>query len=188
MGRREQHHNASGTVEWKLYGWKKRTEKIMTTLTTNEFGKHPCKKVRAELLENQQWKDMILMGLWRHLKTWGEILPLTKTIACLRATKRWKLLHRDEKEKIGSLMSTTIATFLREGFRWNITQDNSNEEMMGLNISFLITYESWNMKKIIKNDITPPQKIREKELHFGMQEEKYLSSSNKNLENTSRMN
>ena len=38
------------------------------------------------------------------------------------------------------------------------------------------------MKKIIKNDITPPQKIREKELHFGMQDEEYLSSSEKNLD------
>ena len=55
-----------------------------------------------------------------------------------------KLLHRDRKEKIGSLISTTIATILRIGFRCNITQDNSNEEMMGLNISFLKTCESWN--------------------------------------------
>ena len=35
-------------------------------------------------------------------------------------------------EKLGSLISTTIATFLREGFRLNITQDNSNEEIDGL--------------------------------------------------------
>ena len=32
-------------------------------------------------------------------------------------------------EKLGSLISTTIATFLREGFRLNITQDNCNEEV-----------------------------------------------------------
>ena len=51
------------------------------------------------------------------------------------------------------------------------------ENMMGLNISFLTTCESWNMKKIIKNDITPPQKIREKELHFGMQDEECLNFS-----------
>ena len=45
----------------------------MTTSATNELGKHPSKKVITELLEkNQQQKDMILVGLWRHLKTWGE--------------------------------------------------------------------------------------------------------------------
>ena len=54
---RRKHHNAFGTKEWKLDGWKKRTEKIMTTSTTIEFGKHPCKKVRTELLENQQRKE-----------------------------------------------------------------------------------------------------------------------------------
>ena len=37
------------------------------------------------------------------------------------------------------------------------------------------------MKKIIKNDITPPQKIREKELHFGMQDEEYLNSSKQDM-------
>ena len=39
-----------------------------------------AKKNWTELLENQQRKDMILVGLWRHLKTWGEILPLMETI------------------------------------------------------------------------------------------------------------
>ena len=33
----------------------------------------------------------------------------------------------------------------------------------------------------MKNDIAPPQMIRQKELHFRMQEEEYLSSSEKNL-------
>ena len=32
-------------------------------------------------------------------------------------------------KKLGSLISTTIATFLREGFRLNITQDNCNKEV-----------------------------------------------------------
>ena len=31
-----------------------RMEKKMTTSATNELGKHPSKKVRTELLENQQ--------------------------------------------------------------------------------------------------------------------------------------
>ena len=35
---------------------------------------------------------------------------------------------------------------------------------------------------IIKNEITPPQKIREKGLKFEMQDEEYLSYSEKNLD------
>ena len=35
--------------------------------------------------------------------------------------------------------------------------------------------------EIVKKDITPPQKIREKELHFGMQDEEYLRSSKQNM-------
>ena len=38
-------------------------------------------------------------------------------------------------EKLGSLISTIIATFLREDFRLNITQDNCNEEVDGFKIS-----------------------------------------------------
>ena len=78
-------------------------------------------------------------------------------------------------------MSTIIATFLREGFRWNMTQDNSNEE-----IGRFKTSHSWQhvnhetRTQIVKNDITPPQKIREKELHFGMQDE-CLNSSKQNM-------
>ena len=37
-------------------------------------------------------------------------------------------------------------------------------------------------REIIKNDITPPQKIREKELHFGMQNEENLISFENNLD------
>ena len=37
----------------------------MTTSATNELGKHPSKKVRTELLENQQRKkDKLDMVLW----------------------------------------------------------------------------------------------------------------------------
>ena len=49
---------------------------------------------------------------------------------------------------------------------------------------YLIPNNLWLMKhegKIIKNDMTPPQKIREKELHFGMQDEEYLNSSKQNM-------
>ena len=51
------------------------------------------------------------------------------------------------------------------------------EEIDGFN--YLILKNCWNhdtRREIIKNDITPPHKIREKELHFEMQEE-YLNSS-----------
>ena len=37
-------------------------------------------------------------------------------------------------------------------------------------------------REIIKNDITPPQMIREKGLNFEMQDEEYLNSSEKNLD------
>ena len=53
-------------------------EKKMSTSATNEFGKHPSKKVRAELLENNNETNKLVVGLWKHLNTWGEILPLTK--------------------------------------------------------------------------------------------------------------
>ena len=36
--------------------------------------------------------------------------------------------------------------------------------------------------QIVKNDITPPQKIKEKGLNFEMQDEEYLSSSEKSLD------
>ena len=36
--------------------------------------------------------------------------------------------------------------------------------------------------KIVKSDITPPRKIREKGLNFEMQDEEYLRPSEKNLD------
>ena len=43
----------------------------------------------------------------------------------------------------------------------------------------LVNYET--RREIVKSDITPPQKTREKELHFGMQDEEYLNSSKLNM-------
>ena len=64
IGRREQHHNASGANEQKLDRRDKRTEKEMITSTTIEFGKHPCKKVRAELLgKNNNKMNKLVVGL-----------------------------------------------------------------------------------------------------------------------------
>ena len=60
-------------------------------------------------------------------------------------------------------------------------KDLLNKENDGF--KYLIPNNSWIMKHegIVKNDITPSEKVREKELHFKMQEEEYLSS-NKNLD------
>ena len=44
----------------------------------------------------------------------------------------------------------------------------------------LVNHET--RREIVKNDITPPQNIREKGLNFEMQDEEYLSSSEKNLD------
>ena len=46
-------------------------------------------------------------------------------------------------------MSTIIATILREGFRWNITQDNSKEEGDGFKYQILMK-EEWYI--ITSND------------------------------------
>ena len=40
--------------EQKIDHWNNIMEKKMPTSATNELGKHPSKKVRMELLENQQ--------------------------------------------------------------------------------------------------------------------------------------
>ena len=64
-----------------------------------------------------------------------------------------------------------------------MTQDNSNEEIDGFKISHSwqhVNHETWT--QIMKNDIGPPQMIWYKELHFGMQDEEYLSSFEKNLD------
>ena len=37
----------------------------MTTSATNELGKHPSKKVITELLDYQQRKDKLVVGLWK---------------------------------------------------------------------------------------------------------------------------
>ena len=152
----------------------------MTTSATNELGKHPSKKVITELLGNQQRKEQACSGLMEHIsKLWGDKRPLKEAIGLSESTKAMKnFFHQEDRRKLGSLISTIIATFLREGFRWNMTQDKSNEEIGGFKIS-----HSWQhvnhetQTQIVKNDITPPQKIREKELHFRMQDEECLNFS-----------
>ena len=66
-------------------------------------------------------------------------------------------------EELGSYIITINRKILRERFRWNITQDNSNEEIDGFKIPHSwqhVNHEAW--REIVKNDITPPQKIRER--------------------------
>ena len=42
--------------------------------------KHPCKEgLNRVVVKNNNEKNMLIVGLWKHLKTWGEILPLKKT-------------------------------------------------------------------------------------------------------------
>ena len=81
--------------------------------------------------------------------------PTTKRISLLWAygkhliTMRWNYatngnngfwidMNKEERnyftgriKELGSFICTIIATILRESFRWNMTQDNSNEEIDG---------------------------------------------------------
>ncbi len=41
---KEQHHKASGTIEYELTHTEEENEERMTTTISNELGKHPCKK------------------------------------------------------------------------------------------------------------------------------------------------
>ena len=65
----------------------------------------------------------------------GEILPLTETIDWIEVNMEMTTPFAERiGEKLGSLISTTIATSPMEGFRLNITQDNSKEEIDGFKI------------------------------------------------------
>ena len=64
-----------------------------------------------------------------------------------------------------------------------MTQDNSNDEIDGFKVSHSwqhVNHETWT--QIIKNDIIPLLLIRKEELHSGLQDEEYLSSLEKNLD------
>ena len=147
--------------KWK--NAKKRTEKKNNMFYLKWIWESTLKKKDlTEFLGNQQRKEQACWGLMENIsRTWGENLPQTKTIACLRATERENIFHRENRRKLGLLISTPIAAFLREGFRWNITQDNSNEEIDGFKIPHSwqhVNHEIWT--QIMKNDIAPPQMIR----------------------------
>ena len=71
-------------------------EKKMPTSATNDLGKHPSKKVRTELLEINNENNKLLVGLWKHLKTWGEILPQTETRFDWELEKIESFFHRGD--------------------------------------------------------------------------------------------
>ena len=68
----------------------------MPTSATNELGKHPSKKVITELLETNNETNKLVVGLWKHLNTWGEILPLTKNNCLLEINEEMKNLFHQE--------------------------------------------------------------------------------------------
>ena len=83
-------------------------EKKMPTSTTNEFGKHPSKKVITELLENQQRKEQACSGFMENIsKLRGEILPLTETISWIDINKETRTYFTGRiDEELGSYIIT----------------------------------------------------------------------------------
>ena len=63
------------------------------------------------------------------------------------------VFHRENRRKLGLLISTTIETFLREGFRWNITQDNSNEDIYGLQKDLKNELKMMGLKYVIPDTL-----------------------------------
>ena len=51
--------------EYKIDHSNNGMEKKMPTSATKELGRHPSKKVITELLENQQRKHKLVVGLWK---------------------------------------------------------------------------------------------------------------------------
>ena len=80
----------------------------MITSTTIEFGKHPSKKVRTELLENEQRKEQACSGLMENFsKLWGDNPPLTETNDWIDIKKEMKTsTPRREGEKVLELLKT----------------------------------------------------------------------------------
>ena len=148
------------------------------------------KRATSQWLRNEGKQDLERARLQQMLE-WSCWKPTTKRIILIWSYEihlkimRWqsathgkelylfeqgdeKVFPLEDKEELGSFMSTIIATILREGFRWNITQDNSKDEIGGSKISHSwqhVNHEKWT--QIIKNDIIPSPKIRKKELHSG---------------------
>lgn len=117
-------------------------------------------------------------------KLWGDNLPLPgNKFDCYEQIGE-KVYHtRRDKWRTWIIYKHHNSNNLREGFRWNITQDNSNEEVDGFKISRSwqhVNHETWI--QIIENDIIPPPMIRKKELHSGLPYEESLSFLEKNVD------
>ena len=56
---------------------------------------------------------------------------------------------------------------------------NENDGFKICHSGQLVNHET--RREIVKSGITPPQKIREKELHLGMQDEECLNSSKQDM-------
>ena len=72
-------------------------EKKMTTSLTIEFEKHPYKEGLNGVVGKSTAKIISLLWAYgKHLKTWGEFLPLTETIDCLGATRDEHFFHQED--------------------------------------------------------------------------------------------
>ena len=83
---------------------------------------------------------------------------------------------REDRRKLGSLISTTIQHSLGKALG-EIWHKITPTKRYGFKIPHFwqhVNHETW--MQTVKNDITPSQKIRSKELHFGMQDEECLNS------------
>ena len=107
MLRREQQHNASGKNEARME-WEKNGEE--NNISHNWTWKSILtKKGWTELLEESTTKEYASSGLMENIsKLWVENLPLTEKNWLLESNPEMKsFFHREDKEKLGSLISTT---------------------------------------------------------------------------------
>ena len=127
--------------EWNWNEWRETRSRGSTLIT----------KARTELLEKPTTK--IISLIWSYgiqLNLWGDNLPLTGRRIGLEWTKRREHYFTGRiNEELGSFMSTIDSNNLREGFRWNITQDSSNDEIDGF-LKYLIHDNMWIVKHEFK--------------------------------------
>ena len=119
------------------------------------------RRVKRSCWKTNNEKNKVVVGLWKTSRNYEVKL-------CHSRKKNWidmnketrRLFHREDKRRTWIIiLSPLIELLLRESFRWNITQDNSNEEIDGFpriswmnwkcrvyNMSFQTTCESWNTK------------------------------------------
>ena len=85
------------------------------------------------------------MALWRTSQILEVKFATNETIDWIDINKETRTLyHREDKRTWVNLWAPQLATNLRESFRWNITQDNSNEEIDGLEELMLEEIDGFN--------------------------------------------